>query len=81
MRILGIMGMATVMTSTTMKPASLMEEIAVVVLLIKIIAQNVYAFKEEGKEVEELQYFLELHLEAAIRLGLLMSIVMISTII
>ena len=57
-----------------------MVEIVVVVLLIQIIAQNVYALKEEGEEVEELQHLLELHLwEAAIRVGLLMDIVMIST--
>ena len=35
-----------VMMPTTRKPASLMEEIAVEVLLIQIIAQNVYALKE-----------------------------------
>ena len=49
-----------------------------VVLLIQIIAQNVYALKEG--EMVELQHLLKLQLaEAAIRDGLLMGIVMIST--
>jgi hypothetical protein len=61
------MGITTVMMSTTMKPASLMVGIAVEVLFIHIIAQNVYALKKEEEE------------EAAIRDGLLMGIVMIST--
>ena len=75
------MQMVFVMMSTTMKPASLMEEIAVVVLLIQIIVQNVYVLKEEGA-VEEQQHLPELPLaEAAIRVGLLMGIAMISTII
>ena len=55
-----------------------MVEIVVVVLLIQIIAQNVYALKEG--EMVELQHLLKLQLaEAAIRDGLLMGIVMIST--
>ena len=70
------------MMSTTMKPASLMEEIAVVVLLIQIIAQYVNALKEEEGVVEELQHLPELQLpELAIRVGLVMGIVMISIII
>ena len=64
------MGITTVMMSTTMKPAFLMVGIAVEVLFIHIIAQNVYALKKEEEEEEE---------EAAIRDGLLMGIVMIST--
>jgi hypothetical protein len=39
------MGMAAVMIRTTMKPACLMEEIAVDLLLIHIIAMNAYALK------------------------------------
>ena len=66
MRFLIGMGITTVMMSTTMKPAFLMVGIAVEVLFIHIIAQNVYALKKEKKE-------------AAIRDGLLMGIVMIST--
>ena len=42
------MQMATVMMSTTMKPASLMEEIAVDLMLIQIGAQYVNALEEEG---------------------------------
>ena len=62
------MGMATVMTKTTTTPASLMEETAVDLMSIQIIAVNAYVLEgEEG--------------EAAIRDGLLMGIVMISTII
>ena len=62
------MGMATVMTKTTTNPASLMEETAVDLMSIQIIAVNAYVLeREEG--------------EAAIRDGLLMGIVMISTII
>ena len=62
------MGMATVMTKTTTIPASLMEETAVDLMSIQIIAVNAYVLeREEG--------------EAAIRDGLLMGIVMISTII
>ena len=73
------MEMVTVMMSTTMKPASWMEEIAVVVFLIEIIAQYVNALKKE-EVAEELQHLLELQLpELAIRVGLLMGIVMIST--
>ena len=81
MRILAGMGMVTAMMSTTMKPASLMEVIAVVVLLVLIIAQYVNALKEEEEGVaEELQHLPELQLpELAIRVGLVMGIVMIST--
>ena len=49
------MQMATVMISTTMKPASLMEEIAVDLMSIHSGAQNAYALKEEGA-VEELKH-------------------------
>ena len=75
------MQMATVMISTTMKPASLMEEIAVVVLLIQIFAHYVNALKkEEEGVVEELQHLPELQLPGlAIKVGLVMGIVMIST--
>ena len=55
MRILAGMGMVTAMMSTTMKPASLMEVIAVEVLLIQIIAQNVYVLKKE-EEKTRIQY-------------------------
>ena len=43
------MQMAGVMISTTMKPASLMEEIAVDLMWIHIGAQNVCVLKEEGE--------------------------------
>ena len=57
-----------VTTKTTIKAAILMEVIVVVVLLIQIIAQNVYALKEG--EMVELQHLLKLQLaEAAIRDG------------
>ena len=56
------------MTKTTTNPASLMEETAVDLMSIQVIAVNAYVLeREEG--------------EAAIRDGLLMGIVMISTII
>ena len=42
------MQMATVMMKTIMKPAFLMEEIAVDLMSIPIIAQNVYALMVEG---------------------------------
>ena len=72
MRILSDMGMVSVMMSTTMKPASLMEEIAVDLMFSAISSvQYVNALKEEGA-VEELQLA-----EIAIRVGLLMGIVMI----
>ena len=48
MRFLIGMRMAIVMISTTMKPASLMEEIAVDLMWIHIGAQNVCVLKEEG---------------------------------
>ena len=69
------MQMATVMMSTTMKPASLMEEIAVDLMFCAVCpVQYVNALKEEKGAVEELQLT-----EIAIRVGLLMGIVMIST--
>ena len=58
------MQMATVMMSTTMKPASLMEEIAVDLMLIQIIVMNACALKKK----------------LAIRAGSLMGIVMMSII-
>ena len=71
--------MATVMMSTTMKPVFLMVEIAVDLMSIPIIVQNAYALKEVELAVEE-QHLPELQLaEAAIRAGLVMGIVMIST--
>ena len=42
------MGITTVMMKTIMKPAFLMEEIAVDLMSIPIIAQNVYALMVEG---------------------------------
>ena len=69
------MQMVIVMMSITMKPAFLMVEIVVVVLLMKIIAQNVYALKMEVEEAVELQHLLK----SAMRDGLQMGIVMIST--
>ena len=54
------------MMSTTMKPASLMEEIAVDLMLIQIIVMNVNALKKEEEMI-------------VIMFGLLMGIVMIST--
>ena len=65
---------------TTMKPAFLTEEIAVDQMSIHNTAQNANALEEEEGAVEELQHLLELYLvEAAIRVGLVMGIVMIST--
>ena len=64
------MQMVTVMMSITTKPAFLMVEIVVVVLLMRNIAQNVYVLK-----AVELQHLLE----SAMRDGLQMGIVMIST--
>ena len=49
-RFLVIMGMASVMMKTTMKPASLMEEIAVDLMLIQIIVMNAYVLNEEKRE-------------------------------
>jgi hypothetical protein len=73
--------MATVRMKITMKPASLMEEIAVDLMSIQIIVLNAYALKEVEVAVE-LQHLLELQIvEAAIRAGLEMGIAMISTII
>ena len=72
------MQMASVMMKTTMKPASLMEEIAVDLMSIHNTAQNAYALKEVEVAVEEQQHLPELQLaEAAIiRAGLVMGIVM-----
>ena len=71
------MGMVTVMISTTMKPASLMEEIAVDLMPIHNTALIAYALKEVEVAVEE-QHLLELQVaEAAIRAGLEMGIAMI----
>ena len=61
MRILAGMQITTVMMSTTMKPASLMEEIAVDLMSIQFIAVNAYVLKKE---------------DATIRAGLEMGIVM-----
>ena len=73
-----IMGITTVMMKTTMKPAFLMEEIAVDQMSMHDTAQNANALEEEGA-VEELQHLQEEIL--VIMVGLLMGIVMISTII
>ena len=71
--------MVSAMMKPTMLPASLMEEIVVDLMSIHNTAQNAYALKEEGA-VEELQHLPELPLvKAAIRIGLVMGIVMIST--
>ena len=78
MSFLTIMGITTVMMKTTMKPAFLMEEIAVDQMSIHNTAQNANALEEEGA-VEELQHLQEEIL--VIMVGLLMGIVMISTII
>ena len=40
------MGITTVMMKTTMKPAFLMEEIAVEIMFMKIIVTNAYALNE-----------------------------------
>ena len=48
--------MATVMISTTMKPASLMEEIAVDLMSIQIIAQYANALKQEVEGAVEQQH-------------------------
>ena len=67
------------MISTTMKSASLMEEIAVDLMSIHNTALIAYALKEVEVAVEE-QHLLELQVaEAAIRAGLEMGIAMIST--
>ena len=73
------MGITTVMMKTTMKPAFLMEEIAVDQMSIHNTAQNANALEEEEGAVEELQHLQEEIL--VIMVGLLMGIVMISTII
>ena len=72
------MGITTVMMKTTMKPAFLTEEIAVDQMSIHNTAQNANALEEEGA-VEELQHLQEEIL--VLMVGLLMGIVMISTII
>ena len=58
MRILIGVLMATVMMSTTMKPASLMEEIAVDLMSIPLIAQCANALKQEVEGAVE-----QLHLQ------------------
>ena len=74
------MGITTVMMKTTMKPVFLTEEIAVDQMSIHNSAQNANVLEEEEKEaVEELQHLQEEIL--VIMVGLLMGIVMISTII
>ena len=71
------MGTTTVMMKTTMKPAFLMEEIAVDGMSIHSTAQNANALEEEEEgAVEELQHLQEEIL--VIMVGLLMGIVMIS---
>ena len=70
------------MMKTIMKSAFLMEEIAVDLMSIQIIVTNVYVLKEEEEEgaVKEQQHLPELPLaESAIRAGLVMGIVMMST--
>ena len=63
-----------------LQTATMMEEIAVDLMSIQIIAHYVNALKEEQEVAEELQHLTELQLpELAIRVGLLMGIVMIST--
>ena len=74
--ILVIMKMVPVMMKITMKPVSLMVEIAVDLMLIQIIAIYVNALKKEEGVVEELQLP-----DFVIIIGLLMDIVMMSTII
>ena len=49
------MGITTVMTKTTMKPAFLMEEIAVDLISIQNSAQNANALNE-GKSRTRIQY-------------------------
>ena len=78
MSFLTIMGITTVMMKTTMKPAFLTEEIAVDQMSIHNTAQNANALEEEGA-VEELQHLQEEIL--VLMVGLLMGIVMTSTII
>ena len=73
------MGITTVMMKTTMKPAFLTEEIAVDQMSIHNTAQNAIALEEKEGTVEELQHLQEEIL--VIMVGLLMGIVMISTII
>ena len=68
------------MISTIMKAVPMMVEIAVDLMLIPNIAQNVSALKEEEGVVEELQHLPELQLfETEIRVRMVMGIVMIST--
>ena len=71
----GGLGMVYVMIITIFLNATTMVEIAVDLMLIQINAQYVNALKKEGV-VKELQHLL---VEAAIRVGLLICIVMIST--
>ena len=68
------------MTEITMKSVILMEEIVVDQMSLHLVAHNVCALKEKEGAVKELQQFPELQLpELAIRVGLLMGIVMMST--
>ena len=76
---LTIMEMATVMMKTTTKPACLMEEIAVDLMLIQIIAQYANALKEEEGVAEELRHLPELQLAEAVISILEMGSVMILT--
>ena len=73
------MGITTVMMKTTMKPVFLTEEIAVDLMSIHNTAVNANALEEKEGAVEELQPLQEEIL--VIMVGLLMGIVMISTII
>ena len=67
--------MGIVMISTTIWNAAMMEEIAVDLMFCAVRpVQYVNVLKEEEGSVEELQL-----VEIAIRIGLLMGIVMIST--
>jgi hypothetical protein len=52
------MGMATVMIKTIIKPASLMVETVVVLMLITSIAQSVNALKKVEGKVEKQQHTL-----------------------
>ena len=81
-----IMKMASVMITTIMKPVFLMEETAVDLMSIHSIAANVYALKEEGEEVVELQHHqvllqLLFIVEAALKIWFMIRFVMISTIL
>ena len=53
------MQMATAMMSTTKKPASSMEEIAVDLMSKQLIAMNAYALNEEKREARIPQHHLD----------------------